>query len=207
MPARAERGTRFTVSGDYWRCIEVRITPSWSGSPKNVTVSQGSFETSIDVSNQAATGPQTISAACGEKESAVRQITIAPRSGSTTTTTTKPITTTTTQAVVEASDTPTVGPTADDPQRVNHVGEVLGIGVFLLALGVATFVLRRRRQQAGDPSRAGRSDPRLPLVRVQVAGDLRPIIHIREFTRHAVPAVRVRLSAGEPRLHIREVSR
>ncbi|WP_433760913.1 hypothetical protein [Nocardia sp. CA-135398] len=224
VPSRAERGTRFTVSGDNWRCTEVRITPSWSGSPQNATVSQGSFETSIDVSNQAATGPQTISAACGWEESAVRQITIAPRSGATTTTTTKPVTTTTTKpvtttttkpiatsttqaAVVEPSDTPTAGPTADDPQRGNHVGGALGIGVFLLAVGVATLVLRRRRKQAVDPSRPARSNPRPPLVSVQVAGASRPLIHIREFMRRTVPAVRVRLSVGEPQLQVREVSR
>ncbi|WP_062991806.1 hypothetical protein [Nocardia anaemiae] len=218
MPTRAERGTQFTVSGDHWHCNQIRITPSWSGSPQNATVTQGSFETSIDVSNQAATGQQTISAACGE-ESAVRQITIAPRSDATTTTTTtttkpittttKPITTTTTgqSAVAETTVTPTAGSAVDHPQRDNHFGEVLGIGVFLLALGVATVVLRRRRKQAVDRSRAGRGEPHPPLVRVQVAGASRPSIHIREFMRPTVPAVRVRLRVGESQLQVREVSR
>lgn len=219
-PTRAERGTQIAVNGSHWPCNVVRLTPSWSGSPQNASVSQGAFATSIAVSNQAATGPQTISAACGEA-SAVRQITIDPRSGTTTTTTTKPITTTTepiatttepiatttTQApVAETSDTPTAGSAVDDPQRGNHFGAVLGIGLFLLAVGVATLVLRQRRK-AVDRSRAYHRDPRPPLVRAQVAGDLRPSIHIREFMRPTVPAVRVRLSVGEPQLHIREVSR
>ena len=212
-PTRAERGTQIAVNGSYWPCTVIRLTPSWSGSPQNASVSQGAFATSIAVSNQAATGPQTISAACGEA-SAVRQITIDPRSGTTTTTTTKPITTTTkpittttTQAAVaETSDTPTAGSAVDDPQRGNHFGAVLGLGLFLLAVGVATLVLRQRRK-AADRSRAYHRDPRPPLVRVQVAGDLRPSIRIREFMRPTVPAVRVRLSVGEPQLHIREVSR
>ncbi|MEV2220903.1 hypothetical protein AB0E01_13590 [Nocardia vinacea] len=212
-PTRAERGTQIAVNGSYWPCTVIRLTPSWSGSPQNASVSQGAFATSIAVSNQAATGPQTISAACGEA-SAVRQITIDPRSGTTTTTTTKPITTTTkpittttTQAAVaETSATPTAGSAVDDPQRGNHFGAVLGLGLFLLAVGVATLVLRQRRK-AADRSRAYHRDPRPPLVRVQVAGDLRPSIRIREFMRPTVPAVRVRLSVGEPQLHIREVSR
>lgn len=218
-PTRAERGTQIAVNGSYWPCNVVRLTPSWSGSPQNASVSQGAFATSIAVSSQAATGPQTISAACGEA-SAVRQITIAPRAGTTTTTTTKPITTTTepittttepittttTQAPVATSDTPTAGSAVDDPQRGNHFGAVLGIGLFLLAVGVATLVLRQRRK-AADRSRAYHRDPRPPLVRVQVAGGLRPSIHIREFMRPTVPAVQVRLSVGEPQLHIREVSR
>ncbi|MFE9320258.1 hypothetical protein ACIHDR_05245 [Nocardia sp. NPDC052278] len=210
VPTRAERGTQIVVNGSYWPCTVVRLTPSWSGSPQNASVSQGTFATSIAVSNQAATGSQTISAACGEA-SAVRQITIAPRSGTTTTsttkpitTTTKPITTTTSQAAAaQTSDTSTAGRA---PQRGNHLGAVLGIGVLLLAVGVATLVLRQWHK-AADRSRAYRRDPRPPLVRVQVAGDLRPSIHIREFMRPTVPAVRVRLSAGEPQLHIREVAR
>ncbi|WP_327099901.1 hypothetical protein OIE68_14545 [Nocardia vinacea] len=210
-PTRAERGTQITVNGSYWPCNVIRLTPSWSGSPQNASVSQGVFATSIAVSNQAATGPQTISAACGEA-SAVRQITIDPRSGTTTTTkpittTTEPITTTTTQAAVaETSDAPTAGSAVDDPQRGNHFGAVLGIGLLLFAVGVATLVLRQRRK-AADRSRAYHRDPRPPLVRVQVAGDLRRSIHIREFMRPTVPAVHVRLSVGEPQLHIREVSR
>ncbi|WP_157187223.1 hypothetical protein [Nocardia vinacea] len=204
-PTRAERGTQIAVNGSYWPCTVIRLTPSWSGSPQNASVSQGAFATSIAVSNQAATGPQTISAACGEA-SAVRQITIDPRSGTTTTTTTKPITTTSTQAAVATSDTPTAGSAVDNPQRGNHFGAVLGLGLFLLAVGVATLVLRQRRK-AADRSRAYHRDPRPPLVRVQVAGGLRPSIRIREFMRPTVPAVRVRLSVGEPQLHIREVSR
>lgn len=201
-PTRAERGTQIAVNGSYWPCTVIRLTPSWSGSPQNASVSQGAFATSIAVSNQAATGPQTISAACGEA-SAVRQITIDPRSGTTTTTTTKPITT---QAAVATSDTPTAGSAVDNPQRGNHFGAVLGLGLFLLAVGVATLVLRQRRK-AADRARAYHRDPRPPLVRVQVAGGLRPSIRIREFMRPTVPAVRVRLSVGEPQLHIREVSR
>ncbi|MFI7665102.1 hypothetical protein [Nocardia sp. NPDC049526] len=124
----------------------------------------------------------------------------------TTTTTTKPITTTTTQAAVaETSDATTAGP-AVDSQRGNHFRALLGIGLFFLAVGVATLALRQRRK-AADRSRAYHRDPRPPLVRVQVAGDLRPSIHTREFMRPTVPAVRVRLSDGEPQLHIREVSR
>ncbi|MEV6335029.1 hypothetical protein AB0M12_09975 [Nocardia vinacea] len=218
-PTRVERGTQIAVNGSNWPCTVIRLTPSWSGSPQNASVSQGAFATSIAVSNQAATGPQTISAACGEA-SAVRQITIDPRSGTTTTTTTKPITTTTerlttttepittttSQAAVATSDTPTAGSAVDDRRRGNHFGAVLGIGLFLLAVGVATLVLRQRRK-AADRSRADHRDPRPPLVRVQVARDLRPSIRIREFMRPTVPAVRVRLSVGEPQLHIREVSR
>ncbi|WP_433597758.1 hypothetical protein ACQPXH_18360 [Nocardia sp. CA-135953] len=151
-PTRAERGTQIAVNGSNWPCTMVRLTPSWSGSPQNASVSQGRFATSIAVSNQAATGPQTISAACGES-SAVRQITIAPRSGATTAATTKPITTTTSQAAVaQTSDTSTAGRA---PQRRDHFGAVLGIGSVLLALGVAALVLRQWRK-AADRARAYR---------------------------------------------------
>ncbi|WP_157124421.1 hypothetical protein [Nocardia pseudovaccinii] len=153
-PTRAERGTEIAVNGTYWPCTVVRLTPSWSGSPQNASVSHGTFATSIAVSNQAATGPQTISAACGEA-SAVRQITIDPRSG----TTTKPITTTTTRAAVaETSATPTAGSAVDNPQRGNHFGAVLGTGLLLLAVGVATLLLRLRRRQPLGRTRGRRGE-------------------------------------------------
>ncbi|WP_454194310.1 hypothetical protein [Nocardia sp. Marseille-Q1738] len=124
-------------------------------------------------------------------------------------TTTKPTTTepTTTQPTTTQPPTtrllitpPPTNPTTPEPpvERDNNIGIVIGIvlaiGGFLLALAVAVLVLRRRQKAAS---------PRPPQVRVQVVGDPRPSINIRQVTR--TPAVQVRLNVGAPRLYIREV--
>ncbi|MFX0581366.1 hypothetical protein [Nocardia nepalensis] len=96
-------------------------------------------------------------------------------------------------------------PPDPDPAPDNHIRDVLAIGGFLLAVTAATLVLRHRRKRPADPSRAPRHDPHPPQVRVHVVEDVRPSIHIRQVIR--APAVRVRLSGGEPRLEIREVPR
>ncbi|WP_433192548.1 hypothetical protein ACQP1G_28015 [Nocardia sp. CA-107356] len=210
VPPTVERDTEIRVRGNYWPCTEVMVYPSWSDSVHSATVSRGSFDARVAVSDRAGLGSQSILVECSRNPDVNRKATlrIDPAKDISTTTTTEPSSTTTTESLVsEPSDTPTAAPVAADPQRDNHFGDVLGIGAVLLAVGVATLVLHGRRKRAADPLRAHRRDPHLPQVRVQVLGDLNPSIHVREFTRSTVPAVRVRVSVGDPRVQVREVPR
>ncbi|MET8878306.1 hypothetical protein [Nocardia sp. NPDC004604] len=163
------------------------------------------------MSDQVEPNSYSIRAACGEA-SADRKVAITARPvrTTTTTTTTKPITTTTTQPSVPETSTTKgsiAAPSRDDPQPNSHIRDLLGIGAFLLAVGVAALVLRQRRRHPVDAPREHNRDPRTPQVRVQVVGNPSPSIHLREFTHPTAPAVHIRLSVGEPQLHVREVSR
>ncbi|MFI9411260.1 hypothetical protein [Nocardia gamkensis] len=90
---------------------------------------------------------------------------------------------------------------AEDSDRNTGVGDILGLGGFLLLLGAAALVLRGRRKRPNEASR--NKDPRLPQVHVRVVAHVPPMIHVRQVTR--APDVRVQLRACEPWLNVKEV--
>ncbi|MBB5917045.1 hypothetical protein BJY24_005957 [Nocardia transvalensis] len=212
VPSTAERGTRITVSGNYWRCATVRVTPSWTGTAEPATVyGEGSFEISFTATERVAPGQYSIRATCGEA-SKTEPITITVRSVPSSSTTTRPKpppAETTTQPVPETSETevPITTRSDDDPQRDNTFGTVLAVVAFLLAAGVAALVLRRRRGRTPTTVRAHHQSSHPPQVHVQVVADTNPSIRVREFIRPTGPVVRVRMTGGEPHIRVREVPR
>ncbi|WP_328400623.1 hypothetical protein [Nocardia sp. NBC_00403] len=217
VPPTAQRGTQITIYGDYWPCDAVSVSPNWSDSVTTAYVHQYSFDAPVSVPDRTELGAHSINVTCRatydhviRREASIK-IVPAQVGPTTTTTTSKPTTTEPTTTPVTQPPTtqpPTAAPRSDDRQRDNHIGDALGIGGFLLAVGVATLVLHQRRKHPTDPARAYRRDPHPPQVCVHVVEDMSPSIYIRQITRptHA-PAVRVRLSGGEPQLHVREVPR
>lgn len=212
-PATAERGTQIFVQGSGWPCAAVRVSPSWSESV-DTQVGDRSFGIRIAVSEGAALGGQTIRVGCAassydrvERRTAIE---ILPAQIVTTLPTTAgPSVTTITESLVDstsATSSPTTLPDGTEKQD-SRLADALGLGAFLLALGGAALVTHRRRGRPGRSSPEHTRDALPPQVRVQV-GDMRPSIHVREVAGPAdAPAVRVRLTVGEPRLQVREVPR
>ncbi|MFQ6398570.1 hypothetical protein ACLMAJ_34680 [Nocardia sp. KC 131] len=203
VPPTAERGTQITVRGSGWRCDTVSIAPDWRA-PVTEYIYQTSFETSVDVPARAVLGAHWISVTCdaGSGYRARRtsvEFIAAPVTTETTEQTTSFVTPTpVSQSVVQP---PTAAPPGGNDKRDNHIDDILGLSALLLAIGVATFVLRRQATRSTEPEHS----QRLPQVRVQVIEDMSPAIRVRQVAR--APAVRVRLCGGEPQLHIREVPR
>ncbi|SNY75121.1 hypothetical protein SAMN04244553_0429 [Nocardia amikacinitolerans] len=132
---------------------------------------------------------------------------VAPPFG-TTSPTARPILTTITQSAVQPpfdTGSPTASPVAEEKQQDSRLGDALGVGAFLLALGGAALVTRRRRGRPAGPAPEHARDALPPQLRVRVVGDIRPSIHVREVAGVGAPAVRVLLTVGEPWLQVREV--
>ncbi|MCP2315247.1 hypothetical protein APR12_000577 [Nocardia amikacinitolerans] len=131
---------------------------------------------------------------------------VAPPFG-TTSPTARPIVTTITQSAVPPpfdTGSPTASPVAEEKQQ-DRLGDALGVGAFLLALGGAALVTRRRRGRPAGSAPEHARDALSPQLRVRVVGDRRPSIHVREVAGVGAPAARVLLTVGEPRLQVREV--
>ncbi|MBF6170983.1 hypothetical protein [Nocardia blacklockiae] len=235
-PPETRSGTEVSVSGHYWRCETVQVTASWSGATRSPKVTAGSFGTSLPVDDRVVSGSYSITAACGRQSAAVG-ITIVRAEPSKTTERTSRATGPTRQATVpETTDVvPSVAQSpGDGPERGDNTVAVLAVLAFLLAVVVAALVLRRRRtvprlphtqhpapdlphaqhpapglphpqDPAPDLTHPQHHAPRPPRVRVRVVGEAEPSVRVRELA--AVPSVRVRLRAGETRIHVREVSR
>ncbi|WP_217441560.1 hypothetical protein [Nocardia barduliensis] len=116
-----------------------------------------------------------------------------------------PVVTTTAEDPTTTEPTGGRPPTTQPPdaRQDSDAGDLLGLGGFLLALGAALLLVRARRKSRDGASPPHDGDPRPPQVGVQVVADTAPSIHIRQVVR--APAVRVRLRAGEPWLHVEEV--
>ncbi|WP_147289051.1 hypothetical protein [Nocardia mexicana] len=212
VPPSVERGTDVEVSGDYWPCVTIQVSASWSGAVLSANVDGGSFTRSVPVDDQVEPGSYSVSAACSGY-SASRSIKIvAPFVSTTEPTTTKPKPTTdrvTTPPTVSETTggQPSLAAQSDgEPKRDNKIGTVLAIIAFLLAVVVATLVLRRRKR-APDATRAEHHDPGPQRVRVRVVADTSPSIQVRELTRPTGPVVRIRVHTGEPRIRVREIPR
>jgi MYXO-CTERM domain-containing protein len=194
-PATAELGTTVTVRGERWPCDLVRAFPDWSESVP-AQVRGGVFDVRVDVAEGIQLGSHAISAACVGASQGVAARTfiemIPARLGTTTDDRANP------QPPGERPPSP--GQAADS-DRDTGVGDILGLGGFLLALGAAALVLRRRRKRPNGASH--NRDPHLPQVHVRVVVDVPPLIHVRQVTR--APDVRVRLRACEPWLNVKEV--
>ncbi|WP_330256127.1 hypothetical protein OG874_17100 [Nocardia sp. NBC_00565] len=203
VPPTAERGTQITVRGNGWPCDTVSIAPDWSA-PVTRYIDQTSFDTSVEVPARAALGAHWISVTCDAGSSYLARRTsvefiAAPVTTETTEPTTPPVTPT--PVSPPATQPLTAAPPGGNDKRDNHIDDILGLSALLLAIGVATFVLRRRATRPTEPEHS----QRLPQVRVQVVEDMSPAVRIREVAR--APAVRVWVCVGEPQLHIREVPR
>ncbi|GAB2717222.1 hypothetical protein GCM10027089_46850 [Nocardia thraciensis] len=214
-PSTAGPGTQVSVTGDYWPCVRVRVSPSWpGGAVQSLNVDQGSFDASVPVGDQVESGSYSIQASCGEN-SAARPVKIVSTAKPTTTTTKpKPTTTRPTAEIITETGTPEttdaqpsiVARSDDGPRGNNLIGSALAVVALLLAVGVATLVARRRRR-VPDGTRAEHRDPGPPRVRVRVVAETSPSIRVRELTRPTGPAVRVRVRVGEPRIRVREIPR
>lgn len=203
VPPTAERGTQITVRGSGWPCDTVSVAPDWSA-PVTEYIDQNSLETVVDVLAGSALGAHWISVTCDAGSNYLARRTpvefiAAPVTTKTTAPTTPPVTPT--PASPPATRPLTAAPPGGNDKRDNHIDDILGLSALLLAIGVATFLLRRRATRPTEPEHS----QRLPRVRVQVVEDMGPALRIREVA-HA-PAVRVWLCVGEPELHIREVPR
>ncbi|MBF6338596.1 hypothetical protein IU450_22260 [Nocardia abscessus] len=194
-----------TVRGENWPCDSVRAFPDWSESV-TAQVQSGSFDARVGVPAGAEPGPHSLLVAClGTSQRIAARASIEIVSAPVVTTTTDEPTT---SADAPATPAPTGGrPTTaqqvDDRSQETGVGDMVGLGGFLLALAVALLLLRGLRKSPGGRSHPPDGDPHPPQVHVQVVADSAPTIHIRQVAR--APAVRVRLRAGEPWLHVEEV--
>ncbi|WP_280275698.1 hypothetical protein [Nocardia wallacei] len=209
VPSRAERGTQISVTGDNWRCLTARVTPSWSGAVQTAMVDRGSFDASLPVGAQVEPGSYSVEVSCGD-DSATSPITIFARRGETTTPTTTHRTTeptaeiTTPSSGVETTDEqPSIAAQPGDiPQSHSTIGGPLVVVTLLAAVLLTALVVWWRRHVARTPH-----EPPPPRVRVRVVADANPSVRVRELAHPVGPAVRVRLSAGEPTVRVKEVPR
>lgn len=194
-PATAELGTTITVRGERWPCDLARAFPDWSESVP-AQVRGGVFDVRVDVPEGVRLGSHSISAACvgaSQGLAARTSIEMIPA---------RLVTTTGDRANTEPpGERPPSPGQAEDSDRNTGVGDILGLGGFLLLLGAAALVVRGRRKRPNEASR--NKDPRLPQVHVRVVADVPPMIHVRQVTR--APDVRIRLRACEPWLNVKEV--
>lgn len=215
IPSRAERGTQVTVSGENWRCITAQVSPSWSGAVQTAMVDQGSFAVSLPVGASVEPGSYAVQVSCGGYSAAAPITIFAPRVEITTpTTTTRPPVTTRKPVTTEPTTAITTPPTGvettgeqpsiaaqpvDIPEADTDIGGPLVVVLLIAVVVGAMLVAWWRRRVARTPR-----EPHPPRVRVRVAADANPYLRVRELTG---PAVRVRLSAGEPTVCVKEVSR
>ncbi|MEU1995573.1 hypothetical protein ABZ511_14080 [Nocardia gamkensis] len=194
-PATAELGTTITVRGERWPCDLVRAFPDWSASAP-AQVRGGVFDVRVDVPEGVQLGTHSISAACvgaSQGVAARTSIEMIPA---------RLVTTTDDRANTgPPGERPPSPGQAEDSDRNTGVGDLLGLGGFLLLLGAAALVVRGRRKRPNEAPR--HEDPRLPQVHVRVVADAPPMIHVRQVPR--APDVRVRLRACEPWLNVKEV--
>jgi hypothetical protein len=194
-PATAELGTTITVRGERWPCDLAHAFPDWSESVP-AQVRGGVFDVRVDVPEKVQLGSHAISAACvgaSQGVAARTSIEMVPA---------RLVTTTDDRANIEPpGERPPSPGQAEDSDQDTGVGDILGLGGFLLVLGAAALVLRGRRKRPNGASH--NRDPHLPQVHVRVVADVPPMIHVRQVTR--APDVRVRLRACEPWLNVKEV--
>ncbi len=204
-PATARRGTVITVHGEDWPCDTVRAFPDWSESV-TAQVQDGSFDARVGVPDRAELGSHPLPVAClGTSQRIVvrTSVEIVPAPVVTTTTDDPATSTDAPSATVPTSGRPNTAQQVDDRSQETGLGDVLGLGGFLLALAAALLLVRGLRRSQGGRPRPPDGDPHPPQVHVQVVADSVPSIQIRQVVR--APAVRVRLRAGEPWLHVEEV--
>ncbi len=204
-PATARRGTVITVHGENWPCDMVRAFPDWAESV-TAQVQGGSFDARVGVPDRAELGSQSLPVTClGTFQRIVARTSVEILSAPVVTTTTDGPTTSTDAPSTTAptSGRPTTAQQVDDRSQETGLGDMLGLGGFLLALAAALLLARGLRKSQSGRSRAPNGDPHPPQVHVRVVVDSAPSIHIRQVVR--APAVRVRLRAGEPWLHVEEV--
>ncbi|MBF6228624.1 hypothetical protein IU470_26385 [Nocardia abscessus] len=204
-PATARRGTVIPVHGENWPCDMVRAFPDWA-EPVTAQVQGGTFDARLGVPDRAELGSQFLPVAClGTFQRIVARTSVEIVSAPVVTTTTDGPTTSTDAPSTTAptSGRPTTAQQVDDRSQETGLGDMLGLGGFLLALAAALLLARGLRKSEGGRSRPPNGDPHPPQVHVRVVADSAPSIHIRQVVR--APAVRVRLRAGEPWLHVEEV--
>ncbi|MBH0781332.1 hypothetical protein [Nocardia bovistercoris] len=188
-PTAAQPGTTITVHLTGWPCRGVTLTHSGTS-----TVVDPRAEVPVTIPADTAVGAYLISASCDHLQRRLNDsVTIqivparAPVTPPTTTVSSPPVARPQGGGIDTDSSTTTPDPT-------NPVGSILGLGAMLLALAVATSIVRRRVRRQRHPTR--------PDLRVAVVTDSAPAIGFRQF---GAPTVLVRLFGGEPRLQIREV--
>ncbi|WP_040866983.1 hypothetical protein [Nocardia exalbida] len=154
------------------------------------------FDVRVDVPEGVQLGSHAISAACvGASQGVAARTSIEMIHA-------RLVTTTDERANTEPSgERPPSPGQAEDRDQDTGIGDILGLGGFLLLLGAAALVVRGRRKRPNEAPR--KKDPRLPQVHVRVVADVPPMIHVRQVTR--APDVRVRLRACEPWLNVKEV--
>ncbi|MCP2288543.1 hypothetical protein APR08_001457 [Nocardia amikacinitolerans] len=201
---------------DTTECCATSYMPPSTDPPVTTTTNDPPVTTANDSSVATTTNdPQEATTTDPQATTTTAQPTVPTTTGSfvappfdTTSPTAPPILTTITQSAVPPpfdTGSPTASPAAEEKQQDSRLGDALGVGAFLLALGGAALVTRRRRGRPAGPAPEHARDALPPQLRVRVVGDIRPSIHVREVAGVGAPAVRVLLTVGEPRLQVREV--
>ncbi|WP_216909588.1 hypothetical protein [Nocardia noduli] len=196
-PSSVERGASVTISGSNWRCGEVIIKPQRSEAVTAGT-SGDSFAKAIPVPPDAEFDSYAFTVTC-DRSQLTRTVTIQiarPPTDTATTTSTNsgPVS----EVDAQSSDSQIALPPAAPPSESRPIGfidDALALGALLVAIAVATFVLRHRGKRAHRPTE--------PHLRVHVIEGPAPTIQVHRTG--TTPTVRVRLFGGDPLLQIREI--
>lgn len=195
-PSSVERGASVTISGSNWRCDQVTIKPQRSEAVTAGT-SEESFAKAISVPPDAEFGPYSITVTCARTQltrTVTIQIARPPTDSPTTSADGGPVS----EVDAQSSDSQIALPPAAPPSEsrpISFIDDALALGALLVAIAVATFVLRHRGKRAHRPTE--------PHLRVHVIEGPAPTIQVHRTG--TTPTVRVRLFGGDPLLQIREI--